>query len=122
MLKSPKLTAVAMQAILGGALSVSWAVPTLADAAPSNAATQSQTTPLLHEGEVVRLRLGGPPMTVKSVEGDWVICTWWNEGYGEFETAGFPIAAIAGPVAASPDDAQIHKQTGRRVLPDQASE
>jgi hypothetical protein len=44
-------------------------------------------------------------MTVKSVQGTWVICTWWSAGYGEFQSAGFPIAMIAGPVTLSPDDA-----------------
>ena len=105
MLKLPKPAAVAIQATLGVALSAPWAVPALADAAPANTATQSQTTPLLHEGNVVRLRSGGPPLTVKSVQGNWVICTWWDEGYGEFQSAGFPIAMITGPVTLFPDDA-----------------
>jgi hypothetical protein len=49
-------------------------------------------------------------MTVKSVEGDWVICTWWNEGYGEFQPAGFPIAAL-GRRAISGDVQSTHKWT-----------
>ena len=120
MAKLPKLTAVLVQVTLGIALSVPWQVPTLADAEPANTTMQSEATPPLHEGDLVRLRSGGPTMTIKTVDGDWVICTWWDEGYGEFETAGFPIAAVAGPLAASPDDAQIGKHRGRRVLPDQA--
>ena len=107
MLKLPKPAAIAIQATLGIALSASWAVPALA--APANTATQSQTTPLLHEGDLVRLRSGGPAMTVKSVQGKWVIATWWNEGYGGFQSSGFPIAMVAGPVTLPSDDA--HPQT-----------
>jgi len=56
MLKLPKPAAVAIQATLGIALSAPWAVPALAaDAAPANTATLSQTTPVLHEGDLVRL-------------------------------------------------------------------
>jgi uncharacterized protein YodC (DUF2158 family) len=105
MLKLPKPAGIAIQATLGAALSAPWAVPALAEAAPANTAMQSQTTPLLHRGDLVRLRSGGPELTVKSVQGNWVICTWWNEGYGEFQSAGFPIAMIAGPVTRSSDDA-----------------
>ena len=110
MLKLSKPAAIAIQATLGVALSALWAVPTLADAAPANTATESQTTPRLHEGDLVRLRSGGPPMTVKSVSGDWVICTWWNEGYGEFQTSGFGIAMLAGPVRQmSPTERSVRR-------------
>jgi uncharacterized protein YodC (DUF2158 family) len=119
MLKLPKPAAIAIQATLGVALSAPWAVPALADAALANTATQSQTTPLLHEGDLVRLRSGGPVLTVKSVGGNWVICTWWNEGYGEFETAGFPLAMIAGPVTLSPNDA--NPQTNGQMSPTEPS-
>jgi uncharacterized protein YodC (DUF2158 family) len=117
MLKLPKPAAIAVQATL--ALSAPWAVPTLADAAPANTATQSQTTPLLHRGDLVRLRSGGPELTVKSVQGNWVICTWWNAGYGGFQSAGFPIAMIAGPVTLSPDDA--NPQTTGQASPTERS-
>jgi len=103
--KLPKPVAMAIQATLGVALSAPWVVPALADAASANTATQGQATPLLHEGDVVRLRSGGPPLTVKSVEGNWVICTWWDDGGGGFQTAGFPIAMIDGPVEPPSDDA-----------------
>jgi uncharacterized protein YodC (DUF2158 family) len=107
MLKLPKPAAIAIQATLGIALSSPLAVPAVA--APANTATQSQTTPLFHKGDLVRLRSGGPAMTVKSVQGKWVIATWWNEGYGGFQSSGFPIAMVAGPVTLPPDDA--HPQT-----------
>src|SRR6516225_7235984 len=102
MLKLPKPAAVGIQAALGIALSAPWAVPALA--APANTATQSQTTPLLHEGDLGRLRSGGPEMTVKSVQGKWVVATWWNEGYGGFQSSGFPLAMVDGPITLPPVD------------------
>src|SRR5260370_42267567 len=102
MLKLPKPAVIAIQATLGIALSAPWAVPALA--APANTATQSQTTPLLHEGDLVRLRSGGPEMTVKSVQGKWVICTWWSQGWGGFQSSGFPLAMVDGPITLPPVD------------------
>ena len=60
MLNLLKPAVIAIQAILGVALSASWSLPALADSAPANTATQNQTTPLLHTGDLVRLRSGGP--------------------------------------------------------------
>jgi uncharacterized protein YodC (DUF2158 family) len=117
MLKLPKPAAIAMQATLGVALSAPWAVPALA--APANTATQSQTTPFLHAGDLVQLRSGGPALTVKSVQGNWVIATWWSAGYGGFQTAGFPLAMITGPVTLSPDDA--NPQTNGQMSPTEPS-
>src|SRR5260221_8684728 len=105
MLKLPKPAAIAIQATLGIALSAPWAVPALA--APANTATQSQTTPLLHEGDLVRLRSGGPEMTVKSVQGKWVIATWWNEGYGGGLSFRFPPAIGDGALTLPPADARL---------------
>ena len=100
MLKLPKPTAIAIEATLGIALSASWAVSALAAAA--NTATQSQTTPRLQEGDLVRLRSGAPEMTVKSVRGNWVIAIWWNEVFGGFQSAGFPVAMVDGPITLPP--------------------
>ncbi len=116
MLKLPKPAAIAIQATLGIALSAPWAVPALA--APANTATQSQTTPLLHRGDLVRLRSGGPVLTVKSISDNWVICTWFDD-YGELLSAGFPIAMITGPVTLSPDDA--NPQTNGQKSPTEPS-
>src|SRR5262245_61859226 len=107
MLNIPKLAVIAVQAAVGLALGGSWPVTALAQIAPANAVTQSQATPVLRAGDLVRLRSGGPALTVKSVHGNWVICTWWHERFGMFRTVGFPIAMIDGPItllvaAASP--------------------
>jgi uncharacterized protein YodC (DUF2158 family) len=119
MLKLPKPAAIAIQATLGVALSDPWAVPAFADAASANTATQGQTAPRLHRGDLVRLRSGGPTLTIKSIQGNWVICTWWNAGYGGFQSAGFPLAMIAGPVTRSPDDA--NPQTTGQASPTERS-
>jgi uncharacterized protein YodC (DUF2158 family) len=107
MLKLPKLAVIAVQATVGVALGASWAVTALAETAPATPVTQSQTTPVLRGGDLVRLRSGGPALTVKSVHGNWVICTWWHERFGMFRSAAFPVAMIDGPItllaaAASP--------------------
>jgi len=69
LLKLPKLAAIAIQATLGIALSATWAFPALA--APASTETRSQTTPRLHEGDLVQLRSGGSALTVKSVQGNY---------------------------------------------------
>src|SRR5262245_54412762 len=98
MLNLPKLAVIALQAAVGLALGASSAVTALAQIAPANPVTQSQATPVLRAGDLVRLRSGGPALTVKSVHGNWVICTWWQERFGMFRTAGFPVAMIDGPI------------------------
>jgi uncharacterized protein YodC (DUF2158 family) len=98
MLNLPKLAVIAVQAAVGLALGASWAVTALAEIAPANPVTQSQTTPVLRAGDLVRLRSGGPALTVKSVHGNWVICTWWHERFGMFRTVGFPVVMIDGPI------------------------
>jgi uncharacterized protein YodC (DUF2158 family) len=96
--------------MLGVAVSASWAVPALAGPAQSSTIAQSSTTtqshaaPLLQSGDLVRLRSGGPVLTVKSVRDGWVICTWLTD-YGELQSGGFPIAMVEGPVTPPPDDA-----------------
>jgi uncharacterized protein YodC (DUF2158 family) len=91
-------------AMLGVAVSTSWAVPVLAGPAQSSTTMQSRAAPLLKRGDLVRLRSGGPVLTVKSVRDGWVICSWLTD-YGELQSGGFPIAMVEGPVTPPPDDA-----------------
>jgi uncharacterized protein YodC (DUF2158 family) len=61
--------------------------------APSNTAMQNQAVPALRSGNLVRLRSGGPLMTVVRIEGDQVNCVWtdWD---GQFESGNFPIDVL----------------------------
>jgi len=106
-----KQTVPAIAAMLGVAVSASWAVPALAARAQSTTTTQSGPATLLHSGDLVRLRSGGPLLTVKSVRDGWVICTWWTE-YGDFQSGGFPIAMVEGPVTPPPNDAEVPQTNG----------
>jgi uncharacterized protein YodC (DUF2158 family) len=105
MLKLPNPAVVTLLSILGVALCAPWTLPALADAAPASTAAQNPTTPRLQVGDLVRLRSGGPMLNVKSVLGNWVICTWLDD-YGELQSSAFPLAMIDGPVTPSPDDGQ----------------
>lgn len=87
----------AIAAMLWVMFSASWAVPALAGPPQSSITTQGRNSPLLHSGDLVRLRSGGPLLTVKNVSGGWVICTWWSE-YGDLQSGGFPIAMVEGPL------------------------
>lgn len=102
MLNLRKPAVIAMQAAMGVVLGVPCAVTALAEDAPAKTATQNQATPTLRGGDLVRLRSGGPVLTVKSVHGNWIICTWWHEGFGQFRTAGFPSTMIDGPITLPP--------------------
>jgi uncharacterized protein YodC (DUF2158 family) len=109
---STKKAATTIGAMLG-ALSAQWPVPALAGRVQSNPLIQTHATPVLQIGDVVRLRSGGPLLTVKSVQGNQVICSWWSEEIGGFETTGFPIAMLTGPVPLPPNDPNLQKgETG----------
>ena len=75
-------------AVLGLALSASSlaALPALASSAPS---IDARTASILQQGDLVRLRSGGPLMTINRIEGDQVDCFWtdWN---GQPNDATFP--------------------------------
>ncbi len=99
MLTKKAVTAIA--AMLGVAVSTSWAVPALAGPAQSSTTMQSRAAPLLKRGDLVRLRSGGPVLTVKSVRDGWVICSWLTD-YGELQSGGFPIAATSAESVPAP--------------------
>jgi uncharacterized protein YodC (DUF2158 family) len=81
-------TAIAVTLALGLPLS-----PAFSASAPSNTAAQNQAAPALRSGNLVRLRSGGPLMTVVRIEGDQVNCVWtdWD---GQFESGNFPIDVL----------------------------
>jgi uncharacterized protein YodC (DUF2158 family) len=81
-------TAIAVTLTLGMPLS-----PALSASAPSNTAMQNQATLALRIGNLVRLRSGGPLMTVVRIDSDQVNCVWtdWD---GQFESGNFPIDVL----------------------------
>jgi uncharacterized protein YodC (DUF2158 family) len=108
MLLLTKPTAIAIAATLGIALGAPWLVSALAEPAQPSTEMQSRPTPLFQSGDLVRLRSGGPLMTVKSVQGDQVICSWSEED-GELRSGSFPIAMLAAPVKLPPNDPNLQK-------------
>jgi uncharacterized protein YodC (DUF2158 family) len=60
---------------------------------PSSAAPQDQTAPPLGAGTLVRLRSGGPLMTVKGVNGDRVDC-FWTDFNGQISADSFPVNVL----------------------------
>jgi uncharacterized protein YodC (DUF2158 family) len=90
MLMSTKRLSIAIAAMLalGTPLSPAFSTP-----APSNTAMPNQATPALQSGDLVRLRSGGPLMTVVRIDGDQANCVWtdWD---GQFESGKFPIDVL----------------------------
>jgi uncharacterized protein YodC (DUF2158 family) len=67
--------------------------PAFSDPAPSNTAMQNQAAPALRSGNLVRLRSGGPLMTVVGIEGDQVDCAWTGRD-GHIGSERLPIDAL----------------------------
>jgi uncharacterized protein YodC (DUF2158 family) len=65
--------------------------PTPPVSAPSN--TQNQTVPAFGSGNLVRLRSGGPLMTVKSIKADEVDC-FWTDFNGQINANSFPVGVL----------------------------
>jgi uncharacterized protein YodC (DUF2158 family) len=59
--------------------------------APSN--TQNQTAPAFGSGNLVRLRSGGPLMTVKGIKGNQVDC-FWTDFNGQINADSFPVGVL----------------------------
>jgi uncharacterized protein YodC (DUF2158 family) len=80
--------AIALTLALGIPLS-----PAFSASGPSNTAMQNPAAPELRSGNLVRLRSGGPLMTVVRIKGDQVDCVWtdWN---GEPESGSFPVDVL----------------------------
>ena len=72
-------------------LAIGASCPALASTAPvvPQASVQSDVTPQFRRGALVRLRSGGPMMTVSAVKGDQVECVWTDDS-GQPDDATFP--------------------------------
>jgi uncharacterized protein YodC (DUF2158 family) len=56
-------------------------------------ATQNQTAPALSAGNLVRLRSGGPLMTIKEIKGDQADC-FWTDFNGQINADSFPVDVL----------------------------
>jgi len=65
--------------------------PASSSPAPSN--TQNQAAPAFRSGNLVRLRSGGPLMTVKDIKGDQVDC-FWTDVNGQINADSFPVDVL----------------------------
>ena len=65
--------------------------PASSSPAPSN--TQNQAAPPFRSGNLVRLRSGGPLMTVKDIKGDQVDCLWTDVN-GQINADSFPVDVL----------------------------
>jgi uncharacterized protein YodC (DUF2158 family) len=78
---------------LAVALNVPLSIPAFSEPAPAVTATQNRTAALFQRGELVRLRSGGPAMTVNSINGDQVDC-YWTDSSGQPSADKFPIDVL----------------------------
>jgi uncharacterized protein YodC (DUF2158 family) len=88
-----KRASIATAVMLGTALSMPLSVTAFSDPAASSTAMQSQATASLQHGDLVRLRSGGPLMTVDSIRGNQVDC-FWTGGDGQPNAESFPIDVL----------------------------
>jgi uncharacterized protein YodC (DUF2158 family) len=65
--------------------------PASSASAPSN--TQNQAAPAFGSGNLVRLRSGGPLMTVRDIKGDRVDC-FWSDVNGQINADSFPVDVL----------------------------
>ena len=93
MLAFTKRVSIAIALALGVALSIPLSIPAFSDSAPSQTAMQEGAAPPLRSGDLVRLRSGGPLMTVDGVKGDQVDC-YWSDANGQINAESFPIYVL----------------------------
>jgi len=65
--------------------------PASYDSAPSN--SPNQVAPAFRSGNLVRLRSGGPLMTVRDIKGDQVDC-FWTDANGQINADSFPVDVL----------------------------
>jgi uncharacterized protein YodC (DUF2158 family) len=92
-----------LAAVVMSGLNGRWVGPAMAEPAASHVAEQSVHPPLLRTGDLVRLRSGGPLMTVRSTEGDQVNC-YWSTDEGNVLNGSFPVADLTAPLVLPASD------------------
>jgi uncharacterized protein YodC (DUF2158 family) len=97
-----KQISIAIAVTLGIALSIPLSIPAFSESPPVDTAMQSAVLPPLRTGDLVRVRSGGPLMTITSVQGDQVNCSWTDWFTGRLESESFPIAVLGAPITGAP--------------------
>jgi uncharacterized protein YodC (DUF2158 family) len=88
-----KLPSIVTAAIIGISLGMPQPVPALADPLSSSTAIPGQAPASFQRGDLVRLRSGGPAMTVDSIKGNQVDCFWTGED-GQPNAESFPVDVL----------------------------
>jgi len=83
----------AITAFVAMTLSQPFARPAYSAPAASDQAAEDAVVSALHRGDLVRLRSGGPLMTVDSVKGNVVDCIWTDQN-GQTDQATFPVNVL----------------------------
>jgi uncharacterized protein YodC (DUF2158 family) len=86
MLSSKHFTVSAVAAL---ALGLAFSEPGLSASSGPTLSAKWASARQLHQGDLVRLRSGGPLMTVDAVSGDQVECVWTGDN-GQTDDATFP--------------------------------
>jgi uncharacterized protein YodC (DUF2158 family) len=88
-----KRASIATAAIIGISLGMPLPVPAFADPVSSSTVMPSQAPASFQRGDLVRLRSGGPAMTVDSIKGNQVDCFWTGED-GRPNAESFPVDVL----------------------------
>jgi uncharacterized protein YodC (DUF2158 family) len=78
--------------VFAGALCLP-SIPAFSNPAPSTPTLLRGTAPSIRRGDLVRLRSGGPLMTVENIKGSGVDC-YWSDGNGQPNAQTFPIEVL----------------------------
>lgn len=92
MLAFNKRASITKSMTLGIALGISLAIPAFSSTL-SNTAMQNETAPSFQRGDLVRLRSGGPAMTIDSIKGDQADCFWTGVD-GQPNAESFPLDVL----------------------------
>jgi uncharacterized protein YodC (DUF2158 family) len=93
---------IAIATAFAGMISLYSGSPAFAQPASSNSASEKSAVAKLHVGDLVRLRSGGPLMTITKIEVDQIHAAW-TDVLGEIRAQSFPVAVLQGPIY-TPED------------------
>jgi uncharacterized protein YodC (DUF2158 family) len=78
---------------IAAGLALVLSLPSLHSAVSASDLSTAKIASPLHQGDLVRLRSGGPLMTVNEVKDDQVECVWTDTD-GQPDDATFPVAVL----------------------------